>query len=128
MDLHNLYPELVLEEVKNPQNRGKLDYSDSSASEGVASCGDTATVYIQIKSGKIQRMTWEAEGCAISQAGLSVLSVAVENQPIKRVKKWTIKEMLSLLHLKQISPGREQCLMLGLRALQRALTQLSISK
>ncbi len=79
MDLHDLYPELVLEEVKNPQNRGKLDCFDYSASEGVASCGDTATVYIQIKSGKIQRMTWEAEGCAISRAGLSVLSVAVAN-------------------------------------------------
>ncbi|MBP9781239.1 iron-sulfur cluster assembly scaffold protein [Candidatus Woesebacteria bacterium] len=128
MDLHDLYPELVLEEVKNPQNRGKLSNADVSASEGVASCGDTATVYVQVKSGKIQQMTWEAEGCAISRAGLSLLSVAVENQPIKRVEGWTIKEMLSLLHLKQISPGREQCMMLGLRALQRALTQLSISK
>ncbi len=128
MDLHELYPELVLEEVKNLQNRGKLSNADVSASEGVASCGDSATVYVQVKSGKIQQMTWEAEGCAISRAGLSVLSVAVENQPIKKVEKWTIREMLPLLHLKQISPGREQCLMLGLRALQRALTQLSISK
>ena len=124
MDLHDLYPDLVLEEVKNPHNHGILSNADVTASEGVASCGDTATVFIQIKAGKIQQMTWEAEGCAISRAGLSLLSVAVENQPIKKVKKWTIKEMLPLLHLKQISPGREQCLLLGLRALQRALSQL----
>ncbi len=122
MDLHDLYPELVLEEVKHPQNCGKLLKSDATASEGVASCGDTATVYIQIESGKIKKMSWEAEGCAISRAGLSVLSVAVENQRIEKVKQWTIEEMLPLLHLKQISPGREQCLMLGMRALQRALT------
>lgn len=126
MDLHDLYPDLVLEEVKHPQNIGKLVNADISVSEGVASCGDLATVYLKLERGKIKQMTWEAEGCAISRAGLSLLSTAVVGKSVEEVGQWTIKEMLPLLHLNQISPGREQCLLLGLRALQRALTKLSI--
>lgn len=128
MDLHDLYPDLVLEEVKHPQNLGKLTDADISVSEGVASCGDLATVYLKIEKDKIKHMTWEAEGCAISRAGLSLLSSSVVGKPVTEVSQWTIKEMLSLLHLEQISPGREQCLLLGLRALQRALTQLSANQ
>lgn len=125
MDLNDLYADLILEEVKHPQNQGVLPSADISASEGVASCGDLATIYLKIEAGKIRQMTWEAEGCAISKAGLSLLSTAVVNQPVTTVQQWTINEMLKLLRLDQISPGREQCLLLGLRALQRALTQLS---
>ena len=128
MDLHDLYPDLVLEEVKHPQNLGKLKNADISVSEGVASCGDLARVYLKVALGKIKQMTWEAEGCAISRAGLSLLSSSVVGKPVTEVSQWTIKEMLSLLHLEQISPGREQCLLLGLRALQRALTQLSANQ
>ena len=125
MDLNDLYADLILEEIKHPQNQGVLPSADISVSEGVASCGDVATIYLKIEAGKIKQLTWKAEGCAISRAGLSRLSVLVQNRSIADVEKWTVSDMLSVMQLKQISPGREQCLLLGLRALQRALTQLS---
>lgn len=128
MDVHDLYPDLVLEEVKHPQNQGKLAQADCIATEGVASCGDLASVYLKIDNGKITKMTWEAVGCVISRAGLSLLSAVVINQPIKTVKLWQLRDMLKIMKLKQISPGREHCLLLGLRALQRALTQLANNK
>lgn len=124
MDLNDLYADLILEEIKHPQNQGVLPSADVSVAEGVASCGDVATIYLKIEAGKIKQMTWEAQGCAISRAGLSRLSVTVQNRSVAEVEKWTMSDMLAVMQLKQISPGREQCLLLGLRALQRALTQL----
>lgn len=123
MDLQDIYPELILDEAKNPQNMGELESADVVVTEGVASCGDAATISVTLDGEKISKMMWQGDGCAISRAGLSLLSVAVENQPVETVLGWTIDDVLSLLHMEQIAPGREQCLLLGLRALQRALKQ-----
>ena len=125
MDLQDLYPDLILEEAKHPQNQGVLETADIIVTEKVASCGDTATICLSLDGEKISKMMWQGDGCAISRAGLSLLSVAVENQPVKTVLAWTIEDVLPLLHMEQIAPGREQCLLLGLRALQRALKQRS---
>lgn len=124
----SLYSELVLEESRHPHNEGVAADADVTVTEGVASCGDVAVVGLKITDKTIEKMSWEATGCAISRASISLLSSAVEGQSMAAVANWTIKDVLSLLHLEQISPGRERCLLLGLRALQRALTEYQHKK
>lgn len=128
MQTNSLYSDLVLEEARHPHNEGLLPNADVTVTEGVASCGDVAVVGLKVNDKIIEKMTWEATGCAISRAGISLLSAAVEGKPIAQIAQWTIKDVLPLLHLEQISPGRERCLLLGLRALQRALAEYQQKK
>jgi len=125
MQADTIYKELLLEEAKNPQNYGQLSESSVSVSEGVVGCGDVTTIYLNVEKDRVVRMTWVAEGCVISKASLSLLSEAVVGKTVAELRTWTLSEILSLLQLDSISPGREQCALLGLRALQRALKQIN---
>lgn len=125
MQTDTIYQELLLEEAKNPQNYGQLPKADISLSEGVAGCGDVATIFLRVEKDRVFRMTWVAEGCVVSRASLSLLSEAVVGKTVTELRTWTLQEILSLLQLDSISPGREQCALLGLRALQRALKHYS---
>lgn len=133
MQIQQQYPDLLLEEAKIAHNRGQLVDADVTATANVASCGDEATIYLKFAphdestdktDWQIEQMTWESAGCIISTAGLSALSTVVVGKSVVEVARWSVHDVAKLIGLDSIAPAREQCLGLGLRALQRALTEL----
>lgn len=133
MQIQQQYPDLLLEEAKIAHNRGQLLDADVTATANVASCGDEATIYLKFAphdestdktDWQIEQMTWESAGCIISTAGLSALSTVVVGKSVVEVARWSVHDVVEMIGLVSIAPAREQCLGLGLRALQRALTEL----
>jgi nitrogen fixation NifU-like protein len=123
---NDLYHETILEELHAPQNNGELANHDVTLSETNASCGDAVTVFLKFDGSgqKIQKISWQGMGCAISQAAMSLLSqkvIEMENSAVLQLER---KDMEALLGLEQpITYGRVKCLLLGLNAVKTAINQ-----
>ncbi len=118
----DLYQEIIIEEYKRPQNQGSIVDADLVLTGGNSSCGDRVTIYLKINHDQITDIKWQGSGCAISQAAMSVLSQKIMNeQPsLRNIQKFTKAEMLELLGLSEITSGRERCLLMGVKTLQKA--------
>lgn len=124
--MNDLYQEIILEEYAHPQNTGKMPDPDATQSESNSSCGDQVTVYIKRDpvTQKITQAQWEGVGCAISMATTSFLSEHLKGMTTAEVLAVDQKDLEALLGIEDISIGRQKCLLLGLRAFQKAVRLL----
>lgn len=115
-----LYQEAILDLYKNPLHFGKMDEPDVVLDQTNSSCGDRVKIYLKIEDNKIVDIKWEGIGCVISQAGVSVLTdyILENNLTVEEVKKIDQEKMVELLGLEVINPGRQKCLMMGVRAFE----------
>ena len=122
--MSDLYQQVLLEELSNPQNKGKISDADVSYRALNASCGDDMTVFIKFDGDRtIEDIKWQGSGCAISQATMSLLSDKVKGKPLKEVLELQQQDLEKLIGVDSISSGRIKCLMLGLSAILKALAQ-----
>ena len=130
--MSDLYQEIILEEMKHPAHQGELVDADVTEAGVNASCGDQVTVYVR-QSGqadeRISDLTWTGQGCAISMATMSLLARQIHQLQLtaRQVADLTDTDLLELLGLTEISPGRVKCMQLGLRTTQRAIEKTAHS-
>ena len=116
----DLYADQILDHYKNPRNAGALADATVSHGETNVSCGDTVKVDLGIEDGVVTRVGWTGNGCAISQAGMSLLSEHVVGKPVEELLSLTKPELLALLGV-PVSERRLKCALLGLHTLKNAL-------
>ena len=77
-DLRELYRELILDHARSPRHFGKLDHPTHHASGVNPLCGDKLEVFLNISpDGRIDEISFEGTGCAISVASASLLTESV---------------------------------------------------
>ncbi|MER7502528.1 Fe-S cluster assembly sulfur transfer protein SufU [Nonomuraea pusilla] len=70
----SMYQELILEHYKHPQGRGLREPYDAEVHHVNPTCGDEITLRVKVgDSGKIEDVSYDGQGCSISQAAASVL-------------------------------------------------------
>lgn len=70
----SMYQELILEHYKHPQGRGLRDPYDAEVHHVNPTCGDEITLRVKVgDGGKIEDVSYDGQGCSISQAAASVL-------------------------------------------------------
>lgn len=74
MELDSLYQEVILDHYKHPQHKGLSPVFSAQVSHVNLSCGDEITLNIILEKGVITSLTWEGQGCAISQASVSMMA------------------------------------------------------
>ena len=116
----DLYAEQILDHFRHPRNKTPLVSSSISHEEKNTSCGDFLTIDLQIEDGKISGVGWSGEGCAISQAGMSLLSEELLGKTVEEANSFTAKTVNELLGV-PIGPRRMKCALLSLHALKNAL-------
>ena len=78
MDLKQLYQDIILEHGKAPRNLGKCEGFNYDAKGYNPLCGDKVHVYLKLDDKKkVQKLTFEGEGCAISLASASIMTELV---------------------------------------------------
>ena len=88
MDLKELYQDIILEHGKSPRNLGKCDGYSHEAKGYNPLCGDKVHVYLKLDSGKkVQSLTFEGEGCAISLASASIMTELVKGKSFDETKE-----------------------------------------
>ncbi|MDQ5950873.1 MAG: nitrogen fixation protein NifU [Patescibacteria group bacterium] len=120
--MSDLYQQVLLEELANPQNKKVMEDADVSSHAVNASCGDDMTVFLKLNGNVITEVSWVGSGCAISQATMSLLSEEVKGKTVADVHTISQRDLEQLIGLEEkISVGRIKCLMLGLGAVKGCL-------
>jgi nitrogen fixation NifU-like protein len=119
-DIDPLYQEIILDLYRHPHNRGILEFPDADGEDNNPFCGDSIRLTLKITDDIITDIAHSGQGCAISQAAVSLLTDAVKNKSIAEVKKFTEKNMTDLLGI-PISHTRIKCATLGLQVLKKII-------
>ncbi|QYC42953.1 NifU-like protein [Nonomuraea coxensis DSM 45129] len=69
----SMYQELILEHYKHPQGRGLREPYDAEVHHVNPTCGDEITLRVKLDGGKVLDVSYDGQGCSISQAAASVL-------------------------------------------------------
>jgi nitrogen fixation protein NifU and related proteins len=81
-DLRELYQELILDHGRRPRNFGPLPGATHDAIGHNPLCGDKITVHVKMNGDVVDGISFEGQGCAISQASASLLTEAVKGRKI----------------------------------------------
>jgi len=136
----DLYSEIIVDYAKLKKYKKRMDDADT-VREGVnLSCGDEIKLYVKVRDGKMESLSFEGKGCIVSQASTNlmierVLGESLENihEILENVKRMVKGEEYDKNLLKNVSimenirsyPNRVKCFMLAWRTLEDALKELN---
>jgi nitrogen fixation NifU-like protein len=82
----DLYQEIILDHYKHPHGRGLREPFDAEVHHVNPTCGDEVTLRVRLKgSGDeaiVADVSYDGQGCSISQASASVLHELLAEQPL----------------------------------------------
>lgn len=116
----DLYAETILDHYRHPRCAGMLQEDAVRHEEVNHSCGDRITVSVRLQDGAVTAIGWEGNGCAVSQAGMSLLAETLVGARQEEILNRTAQDMLQLLGV-PVGPRRMKCAMLGLHATKNAV-------
>jgi len=88
MDLKQLYQDIILEHGKSPRNLGKCKGYSHEAKGYNPLCGDKVHVYLKSDNEKkVESLTFEGEGCAISLASASIMTELIKGKSFEDTKE-----------------------------------------
>jgi nitrogen fixation NifU-like protein len=117
------YIEIILDHYENPRNKGRMEDADAQLGGGNPGCGDLITMYLKIADdGRIEKASFEGEGCTISQAGGSIISEMIEGMTLDEVTALGTSTMIEEMG-EDVVKSRVRCATLGLATVQAAIDQ-----
>ncbi len=91
MNLKELYQEIILDHGKNPRNLRKGENFNKDARGHNPLCGDQVHIYLKLNENKkIEDISFEGQGCAISMASASIMTDLVKGK-----EEFEVKEIVS---------------------------------
>ncbi len=88
MNLKELYQEIILDHGKNPRNLGKFDNFNKDAKGHNPLCGDKVHLFLKLdENKKVNDISFEGEGCAISMASASIMTDLMKGKSEKEAKE-----------------------------------------
>lgn len=118
----NIYAQNIMDHYKNPRNKGVISNPDTSHHELNRSCGDDITVSIKLNGDVISDIKFTGSGCAISQAGISILSEKLLGKNKQEILKYDFEYLKKIFGV-PISERRSKCALIGLLAIQNAISK-----
>jgi nitrogen fixation NifU-like protein len=82
MDLDALYQEIILDHYRNPHHKGLREPFEAEVHHVNPTCGDEVTLRVHLDGETVTDVSYDAEGCSISQASASVLADLVIGRPL----------------------------------------------
>ncbi|QMU78591.1 SUF system NifU family Fe-S cluster assembly protein [Streptacidiphilus sp. PB12-B1b] len=108
MKMDSMYQEIILDHYKHPHGKGLRD-GDAEVHHVNPTCGDEITLRVRLDGGTVADVSYESQGCSISQASASVLNDLVVGKPVGEAQR--IQEaFLELMQSKGQSEGDEEVL------------------
>jgi nitrogen fixation protein NifU and related proteins len=116
--------EFLLDHYQHPRNHGPLEGADVTLPGGNPGCGDIVTIYLKVNTSgdQVEKVTFEGEGCTISQAAASILTEMVEGKPFAEIDEMDFNDMIDHLG-REVVNTRPRCATLALGTLKAAITK-----
>jgi nitrogen fixation NifU-like protein len=138
LNLNSLYQHLILEHYRKPRNKGELPEKTVEIHMANPVCGDEIRLQLQIEGDRIVEARHVGQGCSISQAAVSMMTVLLKDKELSEAgvlaEKFTAmmhgdeemakdRTMGDLRALQGVSkfPVRIKCALLAFDALQEAI-------
>lgn len=141
MDLTTLYRTVIMDNYKNPKNKG-LKKSDEYHFVHLnnPSCGDDMNVEILINDGKVVDVRHDGHGCSICCSSASVMSETLKDKTVAEAKalindfyelvkgempedEEALGEAIAYAGVKDF-PARIKCATLSWKAIEQAITEV----
>ncbi|NLK50060.1 MAG: DUF59 domain-containing protein [Candidatus Cloacimonetes bacterium] len=121
------YSEKVLQHFMNPQNVGKMEHPDSTATEGSPACGDQVTIYLKVDEASkvIEDVKFLSYGCASNIATASIVTEMAKGKTLDEAKKITWRDAMEALD--GLPPVKAHCSVLAADTLQTAISNYEIA-
>ena len=116
----DLYAENILDHYRDPRHKEEIANASVTHEEANHVCGDEVTMQLQVEDGKIAGIGWQGVGCAISQAGMSLLCEEVEGMTLEEADALRKQDIYDLLGV-PIGPRRFKCALICLHTLKNAI-------
>lgn len=137
-----MYQEVILDHYHHPQHAG-LREGDAEVHHVNTSCGDELTLRVRLSEdgSTVEDVSYDAEGCSISQASTSVMADEIIGQPLPEAMKKlsAFEEMITSRGQKEGDPeligdgvsfsgvskypARVKCALLGWKAFEAATAE-----
>ena len=86
MQLESMYQEIILDHYRRPHHKGLREPFDAEVHHVNPTCGDEITLRVTLKDAggepAVADISYDALGCSISQASVSVLTDLVIGKPV----------------------------------------------
>ncbi len=86
-DLDAMYQEIILDHYKHPHHAGLREPFEAQVHHVNPTCGDEVTLRVHVGAGEdpvIEDVSYDALGCSISQASVSVLTDLLIGKPVSQ--------------------------------------------
>ena len=141
MDLNTLYRTVIMDNYKNPKNKGLKKTDDYHFVHlNNPSCGDEMNVELKIENGKIVGINQDGHGCSISMSSASVMSDVLTGKTVEEAKKIindfyemvkgsddidedSLGEAIAYMGVRQF-PARIKCATLSWKAIEKAIEEV----
>ncbi len=101
MNLKELYQEIILDHGKNPRNLRKAENFNKDAKGHNPLCGDKVHIFLKLNENKkIQDISFEGSGCAISMASASIMTELLNGKNEKQINE-IVKDFLEMIKNKE---------------------------
>jgi nitrogen fixation NifU-like protein len=110
-DLDSMYQEIILDHYRNPQHAGLREPFEAEVHHVNPTCGDEITLRVHLSGDPgapvVSDVSYDAEGCSISQAAASVMTELLIGKPLSDAMA-VHQEFIELMQGKgQVEPDEE---------------------
>lgn len=111
--LEQLYQQVILDHSRRRNGEGPVADQAAQSHQVNPTCGDEVTLGVTLNpDGSIASLSWEGDGCSISQASLSMMNDLVANASASDVRA-LYKAMSEMMHSHGKGIAEEQLDLLG---------------
>jgi nitrogen fixation protein NifU and related proteins len=113
MQLESMYQEIILDHYRHPHHKGLREPFDAEVHHVNPTCGDEVTLRVMLKDAggepAVADVSYDALGCSISQASVSVLTDLVIGKPVGEAMEISAK-FLELMRSRDAAEPDEDAL------------------
>ncbi|MEX2237982.1 MAG: iron-sulfur cluster assembly scaffold protein [Dehalococcoidia bacterium] len=117
------YSETTLDHYEAPRNRGSTTQPDAVAFSLNPVCGDTLRLFLSLRDGRIEKASFEAEGCVAAVAAGSITTELVQGLAVEEAASIDREKIETALG--GLPPSRAHGPALAAHVLGLALSQLA---
>jgi len=144
--IEQMYQQVIMDHAREAHGRGLVDLGLSAVGESHQvnpTCGDEVRLRVALDGDTVKSISWEGQGCSISQASISMLTELIEGEDLEMAGE-AIEAFKALMQAKGEGideqredmlgdatsfvgvgkyPARIKCALLGWMALKDAIIQ-----
>jgi nitrogen fixation protein NifU and related proteins len=113
VQLESMYQEIILDHYRHPHHKGLREPFDSQVQHVNPTCGDEVTLRVTLKDADgepaVSDVSYDALGCSISQASVSVLTDLLIGRPVSEAMD-VCGAFVALMHSRDVAEPDEDVL------------------